>query len=68
VLYDVTLLSQPCYDLFEKMAYIMQTTHCKRFDNSCYHCKFGLSEYQKSRRIIIIDLYADDLYVFVDDM
>jgi len=41
VLYDVIVFSQPCYDLFEKMAYMIQTKYCKRFDNSCYHCKFG---------------------------
>ena len=40
-----------------------QTTYCKRFGNFCYHCKFGLYEYQKTRRIIGIDLYVD-----VDDM
>ena len=66
--YDVIVISQPCYDLFEKMGYIIQTTHCKRFDNSCYHCKFGLYEYQKTRRIIWIDLHVGDLYVFLDDM
>ena len=61
VLYDVIVLSQPCYDLFEKMAYMTQTTYCKRFDNSCYHCKLGLYEYQKTRRIIGIDLYVEDM-------
>ena len=49
------------------MADMIQTTYCKRFDKSCYHCKFGLYEYQKTRRIIGIDLYVDDLYVDVDD-
>jgi len=63
VLYDVTVLSQPCYDLFEKMAYMIQTAYCKRCDNSCRHCKIGRYEYQKARRIIGIDLYID-----VDDM
>jgi len=47
----------------EKMSYMIQTTCCKRFDNSCYPCKLGLYEYQKTRRIIGIDLYVD-----VDDM
>jgi len=68
VLYDVIVRSQPCYDLFEKMAYMIQTIYCKRFDNSCYHCKFGLYEYQKTWRIIGIDLYVDDLCVNVADM
>jgi len=61
VLYDVIVLSQPCYDLFEEMAYMIQTTYCKLFYNSCYHCKFGLYEYKKTRRIIGIDLYVDDM-------
>ena len=43
------------------MAYMIQTTYCKRFDNSSFHCKFGLYEYQKTRRIIGIDLYVDDV-------
>jgi len=43
---------------------MIQTTYCKRFDNSCYHCKVGLYEYKKTRRTIGIDLYVDD----VDDM
>jgi len=43
------------------MAYMIQTTYCKRFDNSSFHCKFGLYEYQKTRRIIGIDLYVDDM-------
>jgi len=47
---------------------MIQTTYCKRFGNSCYHCKFGIYEYQKTRRIIGIDLYVDDLRVNVDDM
>jgi len=47
---------------------MIQTTYCKRFSNSCYHCKFGIYEYQKTRRIIGIDLYVDDLRVNVDDM
>jgi len=63
VLYDVIVFSQPCYDFLEKMAYMIQTTCLKRFDNSCYHRKFGLYEYKKTRRIIGIDLYGD-----VDDM
>jgi len=49
VLYDVIVFSQPCYDLFEKMAYMIQTTYCKRFEYSCYQCKFGLYEYKKTR-------------------
>ena len=49
-------------------AYVIQTTYCKRFGNSCYHCKFGLYEYKKTRRIIVIDLFEDDLRVNVDDM
>jgi len=49
VLYDVIVFSQPCYDLFEKMAYMIQTTYCKRFEYSCYQFKFGLYEYQKTR-------------------
>jgi len=67
-LYDVIVLSQPSYDLFEKLAYMIETTYCKRFDNSCYHCKFDVYEYQKTRRIIGIYLYVDNLYVDVDDM
>ena len=63
VFYDVIVLSQSCWDLFEKMAYMIQTTYCKRFDNSCYYCKSGLYEYQKTRRITGIYLYLD-----VDDM
>jgi len=63
VLYGIIVLSQPCYNLFVKMAYMIQTTYCKRFDNSCYHCKLGLYEYQKTPRIIGIDLYVD-----IDDM
>jgi len=43
------------------MVYMIQTTYCKRFDNSSYHCKFGPYEYQKTWRIIGIDLYADDM-------
>jgi len=41
---------------------MIQMTYCKRFDNSCYHCKFGLYEYQKTRRTIGIDLYVDDMW------
>ena len=68
VLYDVIVLSQPCYNLFEKMAYMIQATYCKRFDNSCYHCKFGLYECQKTHRIIGIDQHVNNLLVDVDDM
>jgi len=45
------------------MSYMTQTTYCKRFDNSCHHCKFDLYEYQKARRVIGIDVHVD-----VDDM
>jgi len=62
------MLSQPCYDLFEKMAYMIQATYCKRFDNSCYPSKLDVYEYQKTRRITGIDLCVDDLYVDGDDM
>jgi len=61
VLYNVIVLSQPCYDLFEKMVNMIQTNIANVSITPIIIANLAYMNIKKHGELLELNLYVDDM-------